>query len=66
MDNMLDEELVNEYKARLADRYTAAELCELLDLDVNDIIETYWDYLLMFHPYILEEVGLNTDDIELE
>lgn len=38
---MLDDELVEEYLASLADKYEAAELCELLELDVWDIIEMF-------------------------
>ncbi len=39
-------DIVLEIKARLADRYTAAELCDLLDIDVEDIIDIYWDKIL--------------------
>ncbi len=41
-----DPELVTEIRARLADRYTAAELCDLLDVDVWDIIYEYWEKIL--------------------
>lgn len=37
----LDRELLEEFKARLADRYTAYELVELLDLDVWQILEVF-------------------------
>lgn len=38
---MLDQDLVDEYKRQVADRYTAAELVDLLDLDVWEIIEAF-------------------------
>jgi len=44
---MLDRELLEEYKNQLADRYTAAELVELLELDV-------WQILEMFEEEIIE------------
>ena len=43
---MVDLEMVEEFKARIADRYTAAELCELLEIPVEDIIETYIELLI--------------------
>ena len=46
MDMANDPELVQEAKDRLADRYTSSELCELLEVPVEDIIETYWEQLL--------------------
>ena len=46
MGNVHDPELVQEAKDRLADRYTSAELCELLEVPVEDIIETYWEMIL--------------------
>jgi hypothetical protein len=42
MINMsIDVELLDEFKKELADRYTAEELCELLELDVWDVIEMF-------------------------
>lgn len=43
---MIDVELLDEHKARLADRYTAAELVDLLDLDVWRIIEAFEDEIM--------------------
>lgn len=43
---MLDQELLNEFKACLADRFTAEELCELLHLDVWDIIEAFQEQIM--------------------
>lgn len=37
----MDREVLEEFKAQLADKYTAEELCELLELDVWDIIEMF-------------------------
>ena len=37
----VDYELLEEFKAELSERYTAEELCELLGLDVWDIIEAF-------------------------
>jgi len=36
---MLDGELLDEFKQRIVDRYTAAELVDLLDISVEDIVE---------------------------
>ena len=58
MDNQA---LITELKARLADRYTAAELVELLDCAVEDIIEIYEERILRSHM-LLEEVGYILDD----
>lgn len=37
----MDRELLEEFKLMLADRYTAVELVELLELDVWDVIEMF-------------------------
>ena len=57
---MIDIDLIQEYKMRLADRYTAAELAELLDVPVQDIIEEYW-WKIARNPWILEEIGIVVD-----
>ena len=36
---MLDGELLDEFKQRIVDRYTAAELVDLLDISIEDIVE---------------------------
>jgi hypothetical protein len=38
-----DWEMIQEVKRQIADKYTAAELCEILQVDIEDIIEIYWD-----------------------
>lgn len=43
---MLDDERVEDWLARLADKYTAIELCELLELTEWDIIEMFRDKIL--------------------
>ena len=43
---MLDLELVDDWKNYLADKYTAEELCELLKLDVWDILEAFEERVL--------------------
>lgn len=58
---MVDHRLIEEVKARLAERYTAAELVDLLGLKTEDIIEEWWEYLLEYQPWILEEVGIDED-----
>lgn len=43
---MPDQEFLNELRERLAERYTAAELVDLLDVPVEDIIEMYLDRII--------------------
>lgn len=62
----LDTELIEEFKNRLADRYTAVELVELMEISVEDIIEKYIEYILQFHQELVEEVGMVVADNELE
>lgn len=42
----VDREVLEEFKESLADKYTAEELCELLQLDVWDIIEAFEEKIL--------------------
>ncbi len=49
-----DKDLVREIKLRLADKYTASELCDLLEIPVEDLIETYWD---LIPGYVIEELN---------
>ena len=51
---MIDQELLQEFKDRLADRYTCAELVDLLDIPVEDIISLYFELIPL---WVLEEVG---------
>lgn len=41
-----NQELIDELMNRLADRYTAEELCDILQLDVWDIIEAFRDLIV--------------------
>lgn len=43
---MVDRDLRDEYFNQLADRYTAAELVEEMELDVWDVIEEFREELL--------------------
>jgi hypothetical protein len=65
MAAMLDEDRVQEIKDRLADRYTAAELCDLLDVPVEDIIEEYWRKILS-RADVLSEVGAAEEEEEVD
>ncbi len=60
---MLDRRALDELKARIADRYTAAELVDLLDVPVEDIIEEYINRILA-SELLLEEVGYSDEDID--
>lgn len=44
-----DDELLDEFKKDLADKYTAEELCELLKLDVWDILEQFEERVMNLH-----------------
>ena len=57
----LDLGLLEEFKARLADRYTAAELVEMVDISDEEIIEEYWSRILNARSLLLEEVGLSVE-----
>lgn len=60
---MLDRRALDELKARIADRYTAAELVDLLDVSVENIIEEYINRILA-SELLMEEVGYTTEDID--
>ncbi len=59
---MIDEAQVQEIKDRLAERYTAAELCDLLDVPVEDIIEEYWVRIVLTSKTLFKE-EFNGDDL---
>lgn len=44
----IDRDLLEEVKAELRDRYTAVELCELLNLTEDDILEQFEDRVIEF------------------
>ena len=44
-----DRELIDLYLDKVADKFTAEELVELLELDVWDIIEFYQEQILENH-----------------
>ncbi len=60
---MLDRRALDELKARIADRYTAAELVDLLGVPVEDIIEEYINRILR-SELLLEEVGYENEEVE--
>lgn len=45
----VDREIFEEFKKRLADRYTGPELCELLELTEWDVIEQFEEKILELH-----------------
>lgn len=63
MAHMINEDRVQEIKDRLADRYIASELCDILEIPVEDIIEEYWARILT-KPLLLEEVGVSLAEDE--
>lgn len=54
---MRDADIEQETKDRLADKYTAAELVDLLDIPVQDIIEEYWEKILE-NEWIIGQLSL--------
>lgn len=58
---MMDALLIEEAKARLAERYTTMELVELIEVPVEDIIDVYWDQILN-HSGIMEDIGFGNED----
>lgn len=58
---MVDAKLTQEFKDRLADRYTSSELVDLLGVPVEDIIEIYFDKIVE-STLLLEEVGFIKDE----
>ena len=58
---MLDREMIEELMARLADRYTASELVDLLDISVEDIIEEYI-HLILKRPELIDEAGFQHEE----
>lgn len=49
-----------EYRRKIADRYTPAELVELLDLDIWDLLEKFDDEELCV-PQLMEEFNYELD-----
>ena len=46
---MIDRDLLEEFKQRLKDRYTATELCELLELTEDDLLDAFEEKVLELH-----------------
>jgi hypothetical protein len=63
---MIDRELQEEYRKRLIDRYTAAELVEILNLTPEDILDAFEEEW-MNSEELLEEIGVeNCEFNEIE
>lgn len=60
-----DFEREQEIKDRLADRFTTTELCDILEIPVEEFIEIFWEFVLS-KPLLLEEVGLLVEDSKEE
>lgn len=45
---MIDREMLEQYKAELRDRFTAVELCEMLELTEDDILEMFEDKVIEY------------------
>lgn len=52
---------MTEYRSRLIDRYTAAELCEILDIPIEELLDAF-EYRWIDNKFLLEEVGLLEED----
>ena len=52
---MQNDEYIQEIKDRLAERYTAAEIADALEILVEDLIE---EYFYRIPKWMLEEVGV--------
>jgi len=60
---MRDLEQEQILKDRMADRYTSAELCELLNIPVEDILNEFWEIVVQ-KAELFEEIfdGFEDDD----
>lgn len=59
-----DKEQIQNMKDRIADRYTASELCDLIDIPIQDLIEEYWD-LIVRNAELFEGVfGIQDEEID--
>jgi len=58
---MMDFDRFEEYRQRLCERYTGAELVDLLDISIEEILEAFeprWSG----NKFLLTEVGMQEDD----
>lgn len=54
----MDEEgLSKDFVQALVDRYTAMELCDLLDIPIRDFIEAFEDSIVDYYDELCEEMG---------
>lgn len=50
MNNMsIDRESLEQFKARLIDRYTAVELCEMLEITEEELLDAFEDKVMELH-----------------
>lgn len=59
----MDFETLAEY---LDDRYTPAELIDLFDIPMVDLVDCLWDYLQENHADLLKEITTEGDTKQLE
>ncbi len=58
---MIDHDRYNEYRQRVIEKYTAAELVELLGISIEEILDAfvgYWED----NAFLLDEVGMTEED----
>lgn len=46
LNDMIDNELLENFLNKIADKYTAEEVCEILELDVWDILENFREKIM--------------------
>lgn len=58
-----DEDLIEEFLARVKERYDIADLVEILDMTIDDFVDLTWDDLLE-NPELQIECGILKEDNE--
>lgn len=56
-----DLELIEQFRLRLVDRYTATELVDLLDITIEEILEAF-EEKWRENAFLQEEVGINLEE----
>lgn len=56
-----DLELIEQFRLRLVDRYTATELVDLLDITIEEILEAF-EEKWQENAFLQEEVGINLNE----
>jgi hypothetical protein len=52
-----------EFKERLADRFTSAELVDLLVIPVEDVIEAFEEYIDERFDDVCDAIGIDNDEL---